>query len=91
MMVNIMANIKGGRCGLAVPVNTATNSALIVPIWVPEELLSEARGEVSPRLMAHLRTRLQEELQDPQGVVHQQVRLQPTWSDLQGSPKCRKL
>jgi hypothetical protein len=42
-------------------------------IWVPGLTLAAADGRPTPALMYHLRTQLDQQLKDPQGVLNRQV------------------
>lgn len=83
--LSTVVNLRGGRCGMDIPEDSATNASVSgIRVWCPEPLLAAAAARAaaaaadagvcaaSPELMHHLRTGLQEELGNPQGTINKQ-------------------
>ncbi|WIA41937.1 hypothetical protein OEZ86_009248 [Tetradesmus obliquus] len=83
--LSTVVNLRGGRCGMDIPEDSATNASVSgIRVWCPEPLLAAAAARAaaaaadagvcaaSPELMHHLRTGLQEELGNPRGTINKQ-------------------
>lgn len=76
--LNHAAAAAASRAGMDIPHGTISNASLWgARVWVPAALLAAAAaaGGPTPDLMYHLRTTLNDILNEPEGILNKQVRM----------------